>query len=327
MPPASFRALVLAAGLGTRLLPLTRTLPKPLMPVAGRPLVARTLDALVEAGCEAVALNLHYQGEALRRTLGRTYRGLPLTYSEEPEILGTLGALAPFQGFFRETRQVVIVNGDSLCRWPIAELLAEHQASGAEATLLVSETTPRERYGGGVGVSQEGRVVALRGLQVGEPIRFRVFTGAQVLEPSLLAGLERREQDLVADLYQPLMLRGGHLRALATERPWHDLGSPLRYRDGVLGWLEQLPERRWISPDAEVSPTAEIRHSSVEAGVVVGPGAMVESSLLLPGARVGAAARIDHSIAGFGAEVTAGIVLTGQLAMPELAEITVCSLE
>lgn len=329
----SLRALVLSAGLGTRLRPLTHVLPKPLMPVAGQPLVTRTLDALVTAGCEAIALNLHFHAEAIRRQLGTAYRGVPLTYSEEPEILGTLGALAPLREFFREARQVVVVNGDSLCPWPIADLLAEHRSRGAEATLLVSETARAERYGGGVGIDETGRVVALRGLELECPHSFRVFTGAQVLEPGWLEGLEQREQDLVADLYQPLLLRGARLQALSTRRLWHDLGTPQRYLEGVLAWLQESSSEVWISPDAEVSPLAEVRHCAIEAGAVVGPNAYLECSLVLPGARVGAGARIEGSIVGFGATIPSRGILEGQLVMPPYGQPTattageVCSLE
>ncbi|HSM15042.1 MAG TPA: sugar phosphate nucleotidyltransferase, partial [Thermoanaerobaculia bacterium] len=83
------RALVLAAGRGERLRPLTAELPKPLLPVAGRPLVEHTLERLRAAGVEAVAINLHHRGERIRSALGESWHGLPLCYSEEPRLLGT----------------------------------------------------------------------------------------------------------------------------------------------------------------------------------------------------------------------------------------------
>lgn len=317
MPASRHRALVLGAGLGTRLRPLTHHLPKPLMPVAGQPLLTHTLDALVESGCEAVAINLHHLGAAIRRTLGDHYRGLPITYSEEPAILGTLGALAPLKEFFDGADEILVINGDSLCAWPLAELLAEHRRNEADATLLVSSTADPGRYGGGVGVAADGRVVALRGLEVEPPATHRVFTGAQVLAPWLLAGAEHRPRDLVADLYQPLLLAQARLRAFATTRPWHDLGSPRWYRDGVLDWLERRENSRWISSNATVDPGAEVRLSAVEDNACVGPGAIIERSLLLPGARVGSFARVVGSIVGFGADVPAGTVLESRLLMAD----------
>ncbi len=315
MPAPRHRALVLAAGLGTRLRPLTLYSPKPLMPVAGRPLLTHTLNALAESGCDAVAINLHYRGIAIRQSLGDQYQGLPITYSEEPAILGTLGALSPLKKFFEGADEVVVINGDSLCDWPLAELLTAHRESEADATLLVSATADPHHYGGGVGVAADGRVVALRGLEVEPPATHRVFTGAQVLAPWLLAGAELKPQDLVADLYQPLMLAQARLKAVATPRPWHDLGSPRWYRDGVLAWLERLDGRRWLSPLATLDPTAEVRWSAIEDHVHVGPGATIERSVLLPGSRVGESARVVDSILGFGAELPAGSFLEGRLLM------------
>src|SRR5262245_15471539 len=136
------RAVVLAAGLGTRLRPLTATLPKPLLPVLGRPLIAWTLDRLAAAGIEATAINLHHCAGAIPDALGDRFAGMPLVYSHEPEILGTLGALHPLRDFVAPADLVVLVNGDSLCRWPFEELITRQGsprcAQPPIATLLVS---------------------------------------------------------------------------------------------------------------------------------------------------------------------------------------------
>ena len=99
MPPGRLRALVLAAGRGKRLRPLTDSTPKPLLPVAGVPILGHTLAQLAAVGCEGVAINLHHLGEAIRRRFGGDFAGMPLTYSEEPQLLGTLGALHPLRDF------------------------------------------------------------------------------------------------------------------------------------------------------------------------------------------------------------------------------------
>ena len=104
------RALVLAAGRGERLRPLSATIPKPLLPVAGRPLVAWTLERLREAGVEAAALNLHWLGGAIRERFGDSFRGMPLVYSEERELLGTGGALPPLRDFLSDCDVALIVN-------------------------------------------------------------------------------------------------------------------------------------------------------------------------------------------------------------------------
>lgn len=299
------RALVLAAGLGTRLRPLTERVPKPLLPVLGEPILAHTLRELAAAGCEAVAINLHHRGEEIRRTLGEHRAGLPITWSEEPRILGTLGALAPLRSFLGAADLVLLVNGDSLCRWPFEQLVARHLAKRAAVTLLLATRPDTAELGGGVGVDRQGRVVSLRtgGIAVGPATRRAVFAGAHVLSPHLLAavpsGPADGPTDIVRDLYEPMLGRGEILHSLSTSRRWHDLGTPERYRLGVLDWAGG----QWISPAAEVAPGARVAASVVEAGAVVETGAVVRESVILPGARIGRDAAVERCVVGFGASV------------------------
>ncbi|KAB2963881.1 MAG: nucleotidyltransferase family protein, partial [Thermoanaerobaculia bacterium] len=156
------RALVLAAGLGERLRPLSLEIPKPLLPVAGRPVASFALDALARAGCGALAINLHHLGEAVRAAFGESWHGVPVRYSDESALLlGTGGALPPLAEFFAGAGAIVVVNGDSLCRWPLDRLLSAHRRGRAPVTLLVSRRADPRRFGGGVAI-ERGRVVAFR---------------------------------------------------------------------------------------------------------------------------------------------------------------------
>ncbi|HLF55891.1 MAG TPA: sugar phosphate nucleotidyltransferase, partial [Thermoanaerobaculia bacterium] len=195
------RALVLVAGRGERLWPLTLELPKPLLPVAGRPLVAWTLDRLAALGVAGAALNLHHLGTRIRVALGDGHGTLPLVYSEEAELLGTGGALPPLRAWLGEAERVLVVNGDSLCRWPLAELVARARRTRAPATLLFHRTADPRRFGGGVAV-EGGRVVAFRRGALGwETARTRrVFAGAAVLAPELLDRLPEGASDIVGAL-------------------------------------------------------------------------------------------------------------------------------
>ncbi len=319
MAPPRVRALVLAAGRGERLLPLTEELPKPLLPVAGRPLVAWSLERLRRAGVEGVALNLHHRGERIRAALGASFRGLPLTYSEEPELLGTGGALPPLAEFFAAADIVLLVNGDSLCRWPLARLLDQHwreRRRGAVATLLCHRTVDPSFFGGGVAL-ERGRIVAFRrGALAWSAARTkRVFAGAAALAPGLLARLPAGPSEIVSALYEPLLAAGEALTAVETTRAWHDLGTPARYLEGALDWaLERLPARgARILPRAAVDPTAKLARVVVESGAAVGASARLRDTLVLPGARVGAGATLRGAILGPGAEAGAGERLEGLL--------------
>ncbi len=321
------RALVLAAGQGTRLRPLTAELPKPLLPAAGVPVAGLTLDRLAAAGCEAAALNLHHLGDKVRDRFGAEWQGMRLVYSEEPVLLGTLGALVPLRDFFAEADAVVVVNGDSLCRWPLRRLLRRHLSSGADATLLFSHRADPREFGGGVGV--RGReVVTFRSraeIDDGGPRR-RVFAGAHVLDPKHLADLPEGPSDFVSGLWEPLLESGGRVRAVGTLRRWFDLGTPGRYLDGVrqyvrgpFGWWG----RNLVAADVEVTADASVTRSVVETGCSVGPGSRVHRSLLLPGVRVGPDCDLEHSVVAPGVTLPPGTTVHHRLVTTERTGVAV----
>ena len=300
MKKPRLRALVLSAGHGRRLLPLTAFIPKPLLPVRGAAALVHTLDQLVALGCEAVAVNLFHRGEMIRESLGDSYGGVPLTFSIEEKLLGTLGALGPLRSFLGEAEQVLIVNGDSLCRWPLRSLVRRHLRSNAEATMLVSKRVDPEPFGGGVGVVDRKWVVSLRGGENRDEVVRRVFMGAHVISPSLLERVPDGPANFVPDLYEPLLSAGGRIAALQTSRKWHDLGTPERYRRAVLDWGRR---RSWTDADAEIADEARVRGSVVEQDVFIHAETTVNSCVILPGARVGSGCRVVESIVGPGVDL------------------------
>jgi len=309
------RALVLAAGRGERLRPLTDRIPKPLLPVAGEPIAGATLRCLAAAGCEAAALNLHHLAESIRAHFGDLYAGLPVVYSHEPVLLGTLGALFPLRAYLSEADIVLVVNGDSLCRWPLAELVRRHRQSGADATLLLHSELDPERFGGGVGIDARGAVRSFRRAAAAhDEVARRVFAGAHALSPALLERVPEGPGDIISGFYEPLLAEGGHIATLSTGRKWHDCGTPRRYLEGVLDAIAGPFGRRPCAPGALIDPGARVSGSVLETGAVVERGAIVESSLLLPGASVAEGARLRHVILGHGATVAAGLELNSVLA-------------
>jgi mannose-1-phosphate guanylyltransferase len=321
------RAVVLAAGLGTRLRPLTSVTPKPLLPVRGEPILGHTLTQLAAAGCEAAAVNLHYLGEQIRRRFGDSHAGMPLTWSEEPEILGTLGALPPLREFLAPADLVLLVNGDSLCNWPFRKLIRQHLAGGARSTLLLTSRPDPARFGGGVGIDRAGRILSFRAgdPERGEVVRRHVFAGAHAFSPDLLAQVEPGRADIVRDLCAPLLAAGGTIDSVVDSGLWHDMGTPERFLDGTLDrargdWPARLWRRSWLSPEAILEAGAKVRHSSIEPGAKVGEGARVERSVLLPGARIGRGCVVRETIVGFGASVPSGTWVERRIVMPQSAD-------
>lgn len=315
------RALVLAAGHGTRLRPLTDNLPKPLLPVAGRPVLDYTLDALLAVGCQAAAVNLHHLGGQIRAHYGDDYRGMRLEWSvEEGERQGTLGALHPLKVFLAESDAVILLNGDTLCPWPLKRMLRHHRASGAEATLLLTGRVDPAGFAGGVGIDRDGRVLSFwqGATERGEVARRAVFAGAHVLDPKLLAGIEAGPADIVRTLYLPMLERPGRIHAVHSRRRWHDLGTPRRYLDGVLdwgrgAWPRRFWRRTWVADEARVEPGAHVRRSVVEPGATVARGARLDGAVVLAGARVPGGARVRDSIVGLGVELPAEASIDSRL--------------
>lgn len=313
------RALVLAAGLGTRLRPLTHHLPKPLLPIPRRggrgvgTVAGATLEILAPH-CEAAALNLHHLGEKIERHFGREQNGLPLHYSQESELLGTLGPLHPLRHFLEAGGDTfLLVNGDSLCPWPIAELIARHRETGADATLLVLPTPPDTRLGGGLGLGQDGEVVQLRQMPArAEVAKRRDFAGCHVISTQLLDEVPEGPGDILEGLYQKLLESGGKIATfeLGADTPWHDLGNPERY-------LAAIGENG-LSPLAEIGQGAEITKSVVDREAKVGEGAQLDNCVLCAGAEIGAGARLRRAILGPGARVAAGVEIADTQVMADI---------
>lgn len=318
------RALVLAAGLGTRLRPLTKQIPKPLLPVAGRPILAWTLERLASAGCEAVAINLHHRGEAIRRHFGEEFAGMPLIYSEEEQIQGTLGALAPLREFLAPAERVLVINGDSLCRWPLKRLVRAHARSRARATLLLARHPDPLEYGGGVGIDRSGGVVSLSSADKvrGEVHRRHVFAGVHVLDTSLVGRLEEGPADFVADLYVPMLDAGAPIQTVTTRARWHDLGTPRRYLEGTLDWCRgrwplRLLRHSWVSADAVVDRRSRMSRCSAEPQTRVEGDVHLERCVLLPGSRVGRNSVAKEVIFGPGAELPPGSWVERRVVIPQ----------
>ncbi len=309
MKSPRLRAFVLTAGYGSRLRPLTFFLPKALLPICGEAVAGHTLRQLARAGCESAVLNLHHLGDAISNHFGSKAHGLPLTYSPEEEIQGTLGALYPQREHLAEADLVLLINGDSLCSWPLKSMIRQHLRSGADATMLLHRKQPQEAFGGPVGVDARGRVVQLRDSPpTAEVVRRHLFMGAHVLAPRLLEHIEEKPGDVVGDLYIPLLREKGRIQGVVTARKWHDLGTPERYLAASLDWARGRKLPGWrssgiTSPLAEIDEAAVVHRAVIEAGAVVRGEARIEKSVLLSGAIVPAGCSIRGSIIGPGIEL------------------------
>ncbi len=287
---------VLAAGLGTRLRPLTERLPKPLVPIGGRPLIERALDALAGAGVEHIGVNAWHCGEALPRGLGHRSERLEIVHEET--LQGTGGGLRGIAARLPRG-PIVCINGDALFDFDLAGMLEAHQRSGAMASLVLREVSPQSPFAR-IGVDAEGcvqRIAEVQGPGADADLHMAAYTGVQILQPELLDALPEGPSDVLRTAYRQRMGEGARIGALFAPKDclWIDVGTPARYLDAHRAILSgRLSGFRGVHPEARVDAKARI-----------GPRCAVEA-----GASIGADARLDEWVhVGRGATVKPGTTL------------------
>ncbi len=304
MAPGS-RAFVLAAGLGTRLRPLTELHPKPAVPFLGPPLLRRTFAVLARAGVDRVALNTHHLPEMMARVAVEegSRRGLAITTVHEPIIQGTGGGLRGLARALPGDDVVVAWNGDILFAPDVGHLLEVHRNSGAAATMVLLPM-PAGRSYGVVEIDGEGRVhrIGRPGPALAPGHAEWHFSGVHLLSPPLFEAMGAEgPQDINHDVY-PRLFGAGEVRGVVVDVPWSDLGSAATYlqaqADLLLGHVPDPlgPESplagrpgpaALIEPGARVHPSADVGPDVfVASGVEVPAGACVRRSALLAGATV-----------------------------------------
>lgn len=264
-------ALVLAAGLATRLRPLSARRAKAALPLAGLPLIGRILSGLARAGVRRVVINLHHRPESITAVVGDGAAfGLEVRYSWEREPLGSAGGPARALPLLAADR-FFIVNGDTLADVDLAALAERHVASGALVTMAVGPADPRYHA---VLADAEGVVCGFSRVpsQAGAPApaggkapeRFH-FTGIQAVSAAAYAGVSPdRPSDALRDLYAPLCgRRPGSVRVYETTGAFLDLGTPRDYLDAALRLAREegrMPDR---GCDVVVCPGARLHDTIV----------------------------------------------------------------
>lgn len=304
-------AMILAAGLGTRLRPLTDERPKPLVEVLGTPLVCFSLEHARRAGARRVALNTHHLHPAIEEALGEGYQGLELVYSYEPVILGTGGgarqmreALGGLNG------PALLLNADALLDVDTAAMARLHDERRPLATLALKDTADKRRYGV-LGTDEEDRVrdFAGRNAKRGPVVRERMFCGVHVLEPAVLDALPEGFSGINDEGYPRLLDEGHTVVAFDVPGYFCDVGTPERLLEANLLLLSGAERLRHLDPFARFPTTTTRTHVHERAQVasdatLVGPVLIDEGAVIESGARVGPLAVI-----GKGCRVERGAVV------------------
>jgi len=232
------KAMVLAAGQGLRLGPLTDTTPKALVPVAGRPMIEYPLRLLRHYGISEIIVNLHHLGEQIEAYLGDgAALGLNIIYSKEPELLDTGGGLLKAKPFLQDGTFIVI-NTDVLIDLQLAELVAFHEKNKATATLVLRPDELADQYGS-MEVDSESRVcrfleTRLPTLTPGASEKL-MFTGVQILEPRIFDFMTSQGRfSITRTTYPKMLTEGERINGFVHHGFWSDLGTNDRIANAEL---------------------------------------------------------------------------------------------
>jgi len=299
------QAMILAAGLGTRLKPYSLLRPKPLFPVLNRPLLARIVEQLRLAGCETMVVNTHHLGEQISALLASAP---DIILQPEATILGTGGGLCQARRHFT-TDAVLVVNGDIYHTIDLAWVVAEHRRLAAispqwsPVSLVLHDC---QRFNG-VAVDEELRVLGFAGYSDPLPATARrlAFTGIHVIDPAILQRIPALSFYNIIDCYRELIRENIPIGAILAEgHLWSDIGTPADY----LGLHEELL-RGGLSPadsndpailihaEARLGQGVGLHHwACVGANAEVGAGAELTRVVVWDGARVEPGARLKDTI-------------------------------
>lgn len=221
-------AFVLGAGLGTRLRPLTEKMPKPLLPVGGRPIITSALEHLLTIGIKRFIINTHHLPEKYDQTFPQgSWQGLPIVLRHEPTLLDTAGGIKNIEDLLAGEKRLIIYNGDILTNLPLAALLAGHFARKTEVTLALRS------FGGlqNVCIDGAGYICDLRDTLKQPGVKRCVFSGIYIMETSFLQRISPGKIEsiilpLIASIKENPFSIGG---VLLDEGYWHDLGTLEEY--------------------------------------------------------------------------------------------------
>lgn len=302
-------AFVLGAGLGTRLKKLTETRPKPLIPLAGKPLITSAFDHLLAAGIKRIVVNTHHRAEAYAREFpGGIYRAASLTFRHEPILLETGGGIKNVEDLLGG-EPFIVYNGDLFTTLPLEPAIAHHLASGNEATLILrSGGGPlhiafREQSKTGGGRFAVGAVADIR-QRLGRATGTHLFTGVYLVSPAFLKRL-RLEKASVVPTFLQMIEEGASLGAIVIdEGEWWDLGTREQYLEAHRHLRGIDPNTSWIAPGAKVAPGVRITGATyLGAGSEIGPGVRLHDSILWEGTKIAKESVLEHCIVTDGQSV------------------------
>lgn len=313
----------MVGGYGTRLRPLTLTVPKPLVEFGNKPMILHQVESLANAGVTDIVLAVNYRPEVMVATLKQYEEkyGVKITFSVETEPLGTAGPLKLAEEVLKkDDSPFFVLNSDIICDYPFAELAAYHKKHGGEGTIVATKVDEPSKYGVIVhkapGSSEIDRFVE-------KPVEFvgnRINAGIYMLNPSVIDLIELRPTSIEKETF-PALAERGTLHSFDLEGYWMDVGQPKDFLSGSCLYLTALAKKNpellanssksanfvgnvLVDPTAQISPEARVGPNVVIGpNTVVGAGARLSRSVVLANAVIKPHAFVKNSIIGWNSKV------------------------
>ena len=293
------RAIILSAGYGTRLWPLTEDRTKPAIPILGKPLVGYVAEYIARYGCDEVVVNLHHQPESVRRALGDGSKfGVKIHYVEEPEILGTSGALDNARPLL-DGDTFVAINGKIITDINLTAAIETHRNSGALATLVLLPNYACERFS--VVESEGGMLRGFRGMPSKENFTPEnpplMFTGIHLLDPRIFEYIPKGVfSDFVVDVYPQAMAQGERIAVHVGNESWYELSTIHRYLDISLLLMAQKQMGTVVTgTSCKISRAAKVTESILWDNVMVEDGATVSHAVLADNVVIRAGEHVENA--------------------------------
>lgn len=321
------KAMLLAAGYGQRMVPVTLTRAKPTLPYLNRPLLLHQIDYLRAAGISQVVVNIHHQPQSIRTLLASesgddtppasdTFHldGVVVHLSPEAERLGTSGGLYGAAARLRGDGTLLCLNSDMVSTIDLPAMVAAHRRLGRAATLVL---VPWREGCGFTPVHHDGNSL----LGFGEGVTGAcqapgIFTGIHLLEEEILDRLPPGRSEFLPDLYLPMLAEGVPPAVVMSRDRWVELGTPDRYLAGQISALQNSP---CCGHDCHLGEGAVLGPGTVLGDKVeIGSGVKVTTSILMNGVQVGGGSHLQEVIAGPGTRIPADCDLRRAILAPAI---------
>lgn len=294
------KAMILAAGFGTRLWPLTIERTKPAIPFLNRPLIAYTIDYLKQYAITDIIINLHHEPESVRDQIGDgSEYGVKIHYAlEEPEILGTSGALDNVRDLLQD-ETFLVINGKIITNLDLGAALQTHRAKEAIATLVMKPNPNREKFSE-IMVDKDGFYQGYGGFPLTpdtSPPTPLMFVGIHILEPRIFEYIPRAVfSDSVRDVYPQAMQAGEKIAAHVGAGDWYELSTLARYLEISLEFMQRAGLPYTADQGCMIDPSAQVAEAVLWRDVRVAAGARVQQCVLGDGVSIPAQAQFERKI-------------------------------